>query len=105
MKRVTTSKKVIPHPSEKIKKVFGRWFKILRLKNKLTQTEMAEILEMSSPQYIAQIEAGKYFLPEKNWRRFCFYFKIDIEKFKTMLINFNYKNIEAALSSSEGLEE
>lgn len=60
---------------------FGKWFKILREENSLSQAQMADLIGFKNSQSIAMIENGTKLLPIQKWEKFCKLFKINLNKF------------------------
>ena len=61
-----------------IKKLLGRRIKELRLKNKMKQAELAEMLGVE-PRSISRIESGFHFPKDENLEKFADIFNIEIK--------------------------
>ncbi|MDY6309890.1 MAG: helix-turn-helix transcriptional regulator [Cyanobacteriota bacterium] len=61
-------------------KTFGFNIKIERMKQKISQENLAEILNFSSV-YISNVESGKHNISLTNALKFCNYFKKPVEYF------------------------
>lgn len=65
---------------KKLLKTFGFNLKIERLKRKISQEELAEILNVSAV-YVSNVESGKHNISLINALKFCRYFELPVEFF------------------------
>lgn len=61
-------------------KTFGFNLKIERLKRKISQEDLAEILNVSAV-YVSNVESGKHNISLINALKFCNYFELPVESF------------------------
>lgn len=94
-----------------IKKAFGEKLKRLRNKRKLTQEQLAEIIEMS-PKNLSKIEVGTSFVSSETLEKILValnvsaeeLFAIDYIKTSEELINDIYKKIDCIKKNQQKLE-
>ena len=80
--------------------IVGRYLREQRVKSSLTQSQVAESLGYTSPQFISNIERGLCSAPAKHLRGFLKLYHIELDELVSVILKQEEENLRRALAES-----
>ena len=81
--------------------IVGRYLKEQRVKSSLTQSQVAESLGYTSPQFISNIERGLCSAPAKHLRGFLKLYNIQLDDLISVILKQEEENLRRTLTDSQ----
>jgi len=78
--------------------IVGRYLREQRVKSSLTQSQVAESLGYTSPQFISNIERGLCSAPAKHLRGFLKLYRIEMDELISVILKQEEQNLRQTLT-------
>ncbi|MEO0335933.1 MAG: helix-turn-helix transcriptional regulator [Pseudomonadota bacterium] len=85
--------------------IVGKYLKEQRVRSNLTQSQVAQSLGYTSPQFISNIERGLCSAPIKHLKGFLKLYNLSLEELLSVILKQEESNLRRALVSEESAEE